>query len=171
MRGAERPGQVKWTRPFIQPLEPLNNCAALQTFYTIAGEDHEESLVHELLNLSGNLPLAIDLIANVVICDGCTTTLDRWQTESTRVISDGCDQISSLDISITLSFSSGRMTQEAQALLSLLAILPNGLSDAELVHSNLPIAEIRGAQTTLIRTALAQVGPTNHLSALMPIRE
>src|SRR5215475_8996129 len=126
MRGAERPSRVKWTRPFIQPLEPLKDDAALQTFYSIAGEDHDKSLVHELLNLSGNLPLAIDLIANVVICDGCATTLDRWQTESTRVISDGCDKKSSLDISITLSISSARMTQEAQVLLSLLSILPNG---------------------------------------------
>ncbi|KAJ7193837.1 P-loop containing nucleoside triphosphate hydrolase protein, partial [Mycena pura] len=171
MRGAERPGQVKWTRPFVQPLEPLEDDAALQTFHAIAGEDHEEGLVHELLNLSGNLPLAIDLIANVVVYEGCATTLHRWKTESTRVVSDGYDKRSSLDISITLSFSSARMTREAQALLSLLSILPNGLSDADLVHSNLPIADIRGAQTTLIRTALAQVGPTNRLSALMPIRE
>ncbi|KAJ7192413.1 P-loop containing nucleoside triphosphate hydrolase protein, partial [Mycena pura] len=171
MRGAERPGQVKWTRPFLQPLEPLEDGAALQTFHAIAGEDHEESLVHELLTLSGNLPLAIDLIANVVVGDGCTTTLDRWRTESTRVVSDGYDKRSSLNISITLSFSSARMTQESQALLSLLSILPNGLSDTELVHSNLPIADIRGAQTTLLRTALAQVGPTNRLSTLMPIRE
>ncbi|KAJ7191336.1 P-loop containing nucleoside triphosphate hydrolase protein, partial [Mycena pura] len=171
MRGAERPGQVKWTRPFLQPIEPLEDGAALQTFHAIAGEDHEESLVRELLNLSGNLPLAVDLIANVVVYEGCMTTLDRWQTESTRVVSDGYDKRSSLDISITLSFSSARMTREAQALLSLLSILPNGLSNTELVHSNLPIADIRGAQTALIRTALAQVGPTNRLSALMPIRE
>ncbi|KAJ7209110.1 P-loop containing nucleoside triphosphate hydrolase protein, partial [Mycena pura] len=171
MRGAERPGLVKWTRPFVQPLEPLKDTAALQIFHDIAGTDHEESLVCKLLNLSGNLPLAVDLVANVVVYEGCATTLDRWQDESTRVISNGCDKRSSLDISITLSFSSARMTQEAQALLSLLSILPNGLSDAELVHSNLPIADICGAQTTLIRTALAQVEPTNRLSALMPIRE
>ncbi|KAJ7191351.1 P-loop containing nucleoside triphosphate hydrolase protein, partial [Mycena pura] len=171
MRGAERPGQVKWTRPFLQPIEPLEDGAALQTFHAIAGEDHEESLVRELLNLSGNLPLAVDLIANVVVYEGCMTTLDRWQTESTRVVSDGYDKRSSLDISITLSFSSARMTREAQALLSLLSILPNGLSNAELVHSTLPIADIHSAQTALIRTALAQVGPTNRLSALMPIRE
>ncbi|KAJ7192286.1 hypothetical protein GGX14DRAFT_596092 [Mycena pura] len=171
MRGAEQPGQVKWTRPFLQPIEPLEDGAALQTFHAITGEDHEKSLVRELLNLSGNLPLAVDLIANVVVYEGCMTTLDRWQTESTRVVSDGYDKRSSLDISITLSFSSARMTREAQALLSLLSILPNGLSNAELVHSNLPIADIHGAQTALIRTALAQVGPTNRLSALMPIRE
>ncbi|KAJ7210156.1 hypothetical protein GGX14DRAFT_626548 [Mycena pura] len=149
MRGAERPSQVKWTRPFVQPLEPLEHAAALQTFHDIAGTDHEESLVCELLSLSGNLPLAVDLIANVVVYEGCATTLDRWQTEYTRVVSDGYDKKSSLDISITLSFSSTRMTREAQALLSLLSILPNGLSDAELVH----------------------MGPTSRLSALMPIRE
>ncbi|KAJ7187476.1 hypothetical protein GGX14DRAFT_611402 [Mycena pura] len=171
MRGAERPGQVKWTRPFVQPLEPLEDSAALQTFHDIAGTDHEENLVYELLNLSGNLPLAVDLIANVVVYEGCATTVHRWKTESTRVVSDGCDKRSSLDISITLSFSSARMTRGAQALLSLLSILPNGLSNAELMHSDLPIADIHGAQTALIRTALAQVGPTNRLSALMPIRE
>ncbi|KAJ7203160.1 P-loop containing nucleoside triphosphate hydrolase protein, partial [Mycena pura] len=171
MRGAERPKGVKWTRPFLPPLEPLEDSAALQTFHDVAGEDHEQNLVRELLNLTGNLPLAVDLIANTVAHDGCETTLTRWRTESTRVVSDGYDKRSNLDISIMLSFSSARMTADAQALLSILSILPDGLSDAELVQSDLPIADIRLAKTTLLRTALAHVGRTSRLYALVPIRE
>ncbi|KAF7325349.1 NB-ARC domain-containing protein [Mycena venus] len=32
MRGAERPGKILWTRPFLLPLRPLSNDAARQTF-------------------------------------------------------------------------------------------------------------------------------------------
>ncbi|KAJ7473124.1 P-loop containing nucleoside triphosphate hydrolase protein, partial [Mycena galericulata] len=171
MRGAERPSRVKWTRPFIPPLSPLNDAAALQTFFDIADNSHEEGGVRELLDLTGNLPLAVSLIANIVSYEGCDATLARWQTESTRVVSDGYDKKSSLDISIMLSFSSARMTSEAQQLLSILSLMPDGLSDGELLQSNLPIPKLLSAKMTLIRTSLAYIGRNNRLMALVPIRE
>jgi hypothetical protein len=87
------------------------------------------------------------------------------------VLSDGYDKKSSLDISIMLSFSSARMTPEAQDLASILSMLPDGLSDAELVQSNLPIENILTAKATLIRTSLAFISNKHRLYALVPIRE
>lgn len=171
MRGAERPNRVKWTRPFLAPLPPLNDDAALQTFVDIADDDHERHLVLELLNMTGNLPLAVNLIATVVAYDGCEATLSRWKTESTRVLSDGYDKKSSLDISIMLSLASARMTSEAQDLLSILSLLPDGLSDVELLQSKLPIDNVLAAKATLMRTSLAYTGKNNRLLALVPIRE
>ncbi|KAJ7690808.1 hypothetical protein B0H17DRAFT_1134079 [Mycena rosella] len=171
MRGAERPGRVKWTRPFLGPLQPLDDDAALNTFLDIADEDHDRSRVRELLDLTGNLPLAVSLIANVVAHEGCEATLSRWQTESTRVLSDGYDDTSSLDISIVLSFTSVRMTAEAQELLSILSLLPDGLSDAELTQSNLSIPNILSAKATLIRTSLAYASRNHRFQVLVPIRE
>ncbi|KAJ7788977.1 hypothetical protein B0H14DRAFT_2946316 [Mycena olivaceomarginata] len=119
MRGAEHPRKTRWTRPFLQPLTPLSNAAAW----------HQ---VQQLLDITGNLPLAVSLMANVVVYEGCDRTLSRWSNENTHLLSDGYDQRSSLDISIMLSYSSPRMTCNAKELLSLLSMLPDGLSDADL---------------------------------------
>lgn len=171
MRGAERPRGVKWTRPFLLPLDPLDDSAAMQTFLDIADDDSEQNRIRELLGLTGNLPLAVNLIAHVVAHEGFDATLARWKTENTRVLSDGYDKKTSLDISIMLSFSSPRMTEEAQDLASILSMLPDGLSDAELVQSNLPIENILAAKATLIRNSLAFISNKHRLCALVPIRD
>ncbi|KAJ7928233.1 hypothetical protein B0H13DRAFT_2311777 [Mycena leptocephala] len=56
MRGAERPGKVKWTRPCPLPLQPLSAAPALQTFMDIAGGSHDEAIVQQLIDLTGNSP-------------------------------------------------------------------------------------------------------------------
>ncbi|KAJ7789281.1 hypothetical protein B0H13DRAFT_1936455, partial [Mycena leptocephala] len=60
MRGAQRPGKVKWTRPFLPPLEPLPPSASRQIFVEVADEpgNDEESALDDLLELSDSLPLA-----------------------------------------------------------------------------------------------------------------
>ncbi|KAJ7909771.1 P-loop containing nucleoside triphosphate hydrolase protein, partial [Mycena leptocephala] len=171
MRGSERPGKVQWSRPFFPSLAPFDDSAALQTFHDIAGDDHDHSIIQELLKLTGNLPLAVSLMAQVVSCDGGERTLSRWSTEFTRLLSDGYDQTSSLDISITLSYTSPRMTPGAQELLSLLAMLPDGMSDSDLVQSGIGIANILSCKATLIQTSLAYVDHCRVLRVLPPIRE
>ncbi|KAF8164115.1 P-loop containing nucleoside triphosphate hydrolase protein [Mycena galopus ATCC 62051] len=170
MRGAERPSKVKWTHPFLPPLKPLSDDAAMRTFIDIADENHDKEKIRRLLKFTGNLPLAVQLMANVASHEGCDTALFRWTTESTRLLSDGYDSQSSLDISIMLSLSSSRMTSGAQALLSLLSILPDGLSDADLVQSRVPIRHILTCKSTLLATSLAYV-ENERLKTLAPIRE
>ncbi|KAJ7234480.1 P-loop containing nucleoside triphosphate hydrolase protein, partial [Mycena rebaudengoi] len=171
LRGAEHPSKVKWTRPFLAPLKPLSNVAAQQTFIEVADEGHDDASIKELLELTGNLPLAVSLIASVVSSEGCAKALSRWKLESTRMLSDGYDQRSSLDISIMLSYTSSRMTPGAQELLSILSMLPDGLADADLVQAKLPIPDVLSCKATLIQTALAFVGQDQHLKVLVPIRE
>ncbi|KAJ7280681.1 P-loop containing nucleoside triphosphate hydrolase protein, partial [Mycena rebaudengoi] len=171
LRGAERPGKVQWTRPFVAPLEPLSNTAARQTFIDVADEGHDNASIKQLLELTGNLPLAVSLIASVAGSEGCAQALSRWKLESTWMLSEGYDQRSSLDISIMLSYTSSRMTQGAQRLLSILSMLPDGLSDADMVQAKLPIPDILACKATLIQTALAFVGQDQHLKVLVPIRE
>ncbi|KAJ7728530.1 P-loop containing nucleoside triphosphate hydrolase protein, partial [Mycena metata] len=172
MRGAERPGKVNWTRPCPPPLAPLSGEAALQTFTDIVdGPEEDDAKVQDLLDLTGNLPLAVSLIANVAGYEGCDATLTRWRTESTRLLSDGYDKTSSLEISITMSLSSPRMDVEAQKLLSILSMLPDGLSEADLVQSNLPICNILRCKATLIRTSLAYTDHGRRLKVLVPVRE
>ncbi|KAJ7288777.1 P-loop containing nucleoside triphosphate hydrolase protein, partial [Mycena rebaudengoi] len=171
MRGAERPAKVKWTQPFISPLSPLSHSAALQTFFDVADDTHEEESVNQLLALTGNLPLAISLISSVAGAEGCDSALARWETESTRMLSDGYDKRSSLDISIRLSFTSSRMTPGAQDLLSILSMLPDGFTDADLLQAELPISDIFASKSTLLRTALAFVDQEKRIQVLAPIRE
>ncbi|KAJ7930983.1 P-loop containing nucleoside triphosphate hydrolase protein, partial [Mycena leptocephala] len=173
MRGAERPAKVQWSHPFLPPLQPLKLCAAQQIFIDIAEEHHNPEDIDQVLSLTDNMPLAIDLIAHLVDVEGCSSVLSRWEAERTFVISEGYDKNSNLDVSISLSLSSPRIkaVPQAQELLSLLSMLPDGFSDVELLQSNLPIENIRNCKTTLIRTALAYLDDKKRLKGLIPIRE
>ncbi|KAJ7624276.1 P-loop containing nucleoside triphosphate hydrolase protein [Mycena polygramma] len=152
MRGAERPAKVAWTHPFLPPLSPLEEDAARQTFIDIADNVHNPDEVEKVLALTDNMPLAISLLAHLVDAEGCSTVLFRWEEEKMSMISDGHDRRSSLDLSISLSLSSPRLNifPHSLELLSLLSMLPNGLSDVELMQSQLPLDNILGCKATLI---------------------
>ncbi|KAJ7094852.1 hypothetical protein C8R44DRAFT_951508 [Mycena epipterygia] len=171
MRGAERPAKVRWTRPFLQPLDPLSDEAARQTFVAIAEDFHDNEDITKLLSLTDNMPLAVDLIAHLVDHEGCEDVLARWETEKTSLLSGGHDKRSNLDMSITISLSSPRLSSGAKDLLSLLSILPDGLSDAELLHSKLSIKNVLECRSILLRTSLAYEDDRKRLKLLVPIRE
>ncbi|KAJ7473299.1 hypothetical protein FB451DRAFT_1174950 [Mycena latifolia] len=169
MRGAERPAKVRWTHPLLLPLTPLSNHAACQTFIDIT-DNHDNQAVSQLLQLTDNLPLAVDLLAHLVDYEGCSSVLNRWQTEKTSLLSEGHDKSSNLNSSIAVSLSSPRMTSGAKNLLSLLSILPDGLSDVELLQSKLPIKQVLQCRSILLQTSLAYKD-NMRLKVLVPIRE
>jgi hypothetical protein len=171
MRGAERPAKVQWTRPFLQPLKPLTKDAAYQTFIDIADDCHKNEDIEQLLLMTDNMPLAVTLVAYLVDYEGCPSVLARWQTEKTAMLSTGYDRKSSLSASIKLSLSSPRMSAGAKDLLSLLAILPDGISAADLLQLDFPIKDILGCKAVLLRTSLAYNDDNTRLKALVPIRE
>ncbi|KAJ7751402.1 hypothetical protein B0H16DRAFT_1318098 [Mycena metata] len=157
MRGAERPAHVKWTRPFLPPLEPLAQNAAQRTFLDIADDGHSVEEVDQILALTDNIPLVINLLGHL----------------KTSLLSEGYDRKSNLELSISLSLSSTRMISvpHAQDLLSLLSILPDGLSDVELKQSKFAINDIPACKTALLRTSLAYTDDRKRLKVLVPIRE
>ncbi|KAJ7809916.1 P-loop containing nucleoside triphosphate hydrolase protein, partial [Mycena leptocephala] len=171
MRGAERPAKVAWTHPFLPALKPLEQDAARQTFIDIADSTHDPKEVDKVLSLTDNMPLAISLIAHLVDSEGCSHVLSHWEEEKTSLISDGYDRTSNLDLSISLSLSSPRLNPHSKDLLSLLSMLPDGLSNVELVQSKFPIDNIQGCKAALIRTALAYSDGHKRLKVLVPIRE
>ncbi|KAF7336273.1 ATPase-AAA-core domain-containing protein [Mycena venus] len=171
MRGAERPGKIRWSRPFLPPLEPLSDAAARQIFIDITAEAHDSQNMNQLLRFTDNMPLAVDLIAHLVEYEGSSNVLARWKTDKTALLSIGADRKSNLDASIRLSLSSPRITSGAKDLLRLLSVLPDGLSDSELLHSNLSIQDIRGCKATLLATSLAHYDNKRRLRTLTPIRE
>jgi hypothetical protein len=155
------------------PLKPLEQDAARQTFIDIADNRHDPEEVDKVLSLAANMPLAINLLAQLVDSEGCCNVLSRWAEEKTSLISQGYDRRSNLELSISLSLSSPRLKSHphSQALLSLLSMLPDGLSDVELVQTELPIDNILGCKAALIRTSLAYNDEHKQLKALVPIRE
>ncbi|KAJ6521135.1 hypothetical protein DFH09DRAFT_1287227 [Mycena vulgaris] len=173
MRGTERPASVHWTRPFLPALKPLTQAAARQTFIDIADDGHDSDDIDKVLLLTDNMPLAIDLIAHLVDSDGCSQVLARWEEERTSVISDGYDRRSNLDQSISMSLSSPRLRSvpHCHNLLSLLSMLPDGLSDVELVQSKLPIKDILSCKAALLSTSLAYSDDQRRFKVLVPIRE
>ncbi|KAJ7742237.1 hypothetical protein B0H16DRAFT_1861152, partial [Mycena metata] len=171
LRGSERPGKVRWSRPFLQPLQPLSNDAAQQIFEEITDDSHASDEKSQLLEFTENMPLAVDLMAHLVEFEGISTVLNRWKTEKTSLLSIGYDRHSNLDASIAISLSSPRITPGAQQLLSLLSILPDGLSDDQLTQGNLPITDILSCKSVLLATSLAYKDTKNRLRSLVPIRE
>ncbi|KAJ7917233.1 P-loop containing nucleoside triphosphate hydrolase protein, partial [Mycena leptocephala] len=173
MRGAERPAKVRWSHPFLSPLKPLSDAAARQTFIDVADDVHNSKDIDQLLALTDNMPLAVELIAHLVDHEDCANVLARWETEKTALLSDGYDKRSNLDASIEISLSSPRITSlpGTKELLALLSILPDGLSDVELVQIQLPIENILTCKATLIGTSLAYMDDAKRLKSLSPIRE
>ncbi|KAF8158768.1 hypothetical protein K438DRAFT_1465317, partial [Mycena galopus ATCC 62051] len=157
MRGAERPHKVRWTHPFLPVLSPLTPEAAHKTFIEIADENHDAWEIEQLLQITDNIPIAVQLVG----------------TQRTTMLSVGHDKRSNLEISIQLSLSSPRMLSSPGALdlLSLMSLLPDGISDLDLVHSKPPIPDILRCKTTLIRTSLAYVDHTGRFKVLFPIRD
>jgi hypothetical protein len=117
------------------------------------------------------MPLAVDLMAHLSDYESLSNVLARWDTERTALLSVGYDRKSNLDVSIQLSLSSPRITSNSKELLSLLSILPDGLSDAELVQSKFPIPNILSCKSMLLATSLAYQDSNQRLRSLMPIRE
>jgi hypothetical protein len=151
----------------------LGQNAARQTFIDIADDIHETEDIDKILLLADNMPLAIDLIAHLVDSEGVPSVLSRWETQRTSIISEGYDAKSNLELSISLSISGPRMISSPQALdlLSLLSMLPDGLSDVELVQSKFPLENILACKSNLLRTALAYTDDQKRLKALVPVRE
>ncbi|KAF8193165.1 P-loop containing nucleoside triphosphate hydrolase protein [Mycena galopus ATCC 62051] len=175
MRGAERPGKIKWTRPFLPPLEPLSPSASRQIFIEVADEPSsmEESALDTLLDLSDSLPLAVSLLANIASYEGYSGTLARWNIENITLLSDGHDKGSNLEKSITLSLGSSRLSSSPHAknLLALLSLLPDGIRTDDAIAGKVPIPDIGRWQSLLISMSLAYLNVKGRLKALSPIRE
>ncbi|KAJ7495201.1 hypothetical protein FB451DRAFT_363826 [Mycena latifolia] len=173
MRGAERPASVRWTHPFLQPLQPLAQDAARKTFIDIVDDGYTVEDIDKILLLADNMPLAIDLIAHLVDYDGFDSVMQHWETERTSLLSEGRNKGSNLNLSISMSLESPRLgsVPHARDLLSLLSMLPDGLSDVELKQSKLPIQNVLACKAALLCTSLAYTDDQKRLKALVPIRE
>lgn len=173
MRGTERPSKVNWSRPYLLPLQPLSPKATQKMFTDIADDIHPSDEVEKLLHLTDNVPLAVELMAHMVDSDSSSNVLAHWEAEKTTSLSKGHDKQSNLDMSIQIALNSPRIasTSGSMDLLRILAILPDGLSNVELLQSNLSIPDILSVKSVLLGTSLAYVDDNKRLKSLNPIRQ
>ncbi|KAJ6549061.1 P-loop containing nucleoside triphosphate hydrolase protein [Mycena vulgaris] len=174
MRSAERPGQLRWTRPFLQLLKPLSRDAAIKTLSDIVDDDESDETraqADEVLDFTDNMPLAVTLIGAIASYEGYAQFIARWKLENTSLLSDGHAK-SNLDQSIFIFLSNPRRLTSpgSRELLSVLSLLPDDISDTELAMLNLPIANIGKAKSTLLRTSLVYAGD-GRLKTLSPVQQ
>ncbi|KAJ7588669.1 P-loop containing nucleoside triphosphate hydrolase protein [Mycena floridula] len=173
MRGSERPAQIQWTRPFLPPLGPISTDAARQTFLDISDADEEDPQVGELLSFTDNMPLMVSLLASIAGSEGCATTLTRWMSETTSLLSDGVNKQSNMAKSIEISLHSARFKSvpNAQHLLSILSYLPDGITLVEFDQIHLSFSDFSHCRSTLQRTSLAYITADDRFKLLAPVKE
>ncbi|KAF8171776.1 hypothetical protein K438DRAFT_1773072 [Mycena galopus ATCC 62051] len=154
--------------------EPLHSRAGVEEFLSLLS--HVENLalmeIDKVLKFTSNMPLAVDLIAHLADYEGLSnhplykiTILCLSEAISN---SAGADRRSNLDVSIRLSLSSPRINSHSRELLSVLSILPNGLSDAELVQINFGITNILSCKAALQATSLVYRDSNQRILLLTP---
>ncbi len=130
LRGSQRPDGVTWREPFLP--QPLKLPAARDAFLAIAGKKLEaDPRLDELLNGVDCVPIAITLLAHQAEGEPTLETLyQRWQRERTAMLqrADAKDRLTNIELSYELSLHGPRMTDGGRRLLSMLALLPNGLA-------------------------------------------
>ncbi|KAH8112757.1 hypothetical protein DFH11DRAFT_1606905 [Phellopilus nigrolimitatus] len=174
LRGSERPRGVDWSRPFLPPLRELSAQAARSLFMSISDAPCRDSYdegardeLDELLDRCGRLPLAVELMARLAE--------PGWNpaARGTSMLSRGDRRSDSLEVSVELSLNSPRLAEESDAcaLLSILALLPDGIERDELALAAAHVQDMDACIAVLLRTSLAYRVGRERLRVLAPIRE
>ncbi|KAH7087277.1 hypothetical protein BKA62DRAFT_729917 [Auriculariales sp. MPI-PUGE-AT-0066] len=178
LRGTERPLGVQWSSPPMPIVRSFDRAAALQTIYKVlpiaADADDKTSALHLLLDAVGDLPLAVTMIAALMQFESAEELLVRWQAERTSMLSlGGGDRLSSMDISVQISLNGPRLSSNSDGkdLLFIIALFPNGMSDAFFELFSSKLNRIRQTISLLKGSALIQTSTTATLSTHPLIRE
>ena len=129
----ELPSNLSWT--YEAEIVPLSPGAARQTYLAIdssRGDMSNDSLkiLDELLKELDYVPLAIRLLATVGKGFSLLYLLRQWREERTELLNSRKDRQGSIAVSISISLSQLKITNNPEALhlLGVLSLLPDGLS-------------------------------------------
>ena len=129
----ELPSNLSWT--YEAEILPLSPEAARQTYLAIdssRGDMNSDNLktLDELLKELDYVPLAIRLLATVGRGLSPSYLLEQWREERTELLELRKDRQSSIAVSISISLSQLKITDNPEALdlLGILSLLPDGLS-------------------------------------------
>ena len=178
-RGIVLPQFVDWSNVSSATLEPFSLEAALETFQDRAGRqlsETDEEVAKELLRAVDMMPLAVTLLGQ--LAQRGTTVhqlLARWNREHSalRLTSGKLTRNNSVTESIVLSIkmvSEADKSQECIELLSVCAMLPDGMFPDVFEKMRPHFENIDLAEQTLRDFALVSVGRAGELKLLSPVR-
>ena len=169
-RGTARPAGLRW-RDFTM-LSPLPLADARRLFLAVAGtgfatDPHLDGLLTEL----DGVPLAVELMGYAAQGQPALDEVaERWQAERTGMLQrmGGASRELSVAVSVETSIASPLMTTPARRLLTLLGVLPDGITHEDL-GALLP-GDGLGAAAVLRQLGLA-FDEATRLRMLAPIRD
>ena len=130
MRGSEPPYGVPWHDAFR--LAPLRLDEARQLFLFIAGDRYSaDPQLDDLVGQQGGIPLPLALLAHIVI--GASSLASLWK-DWQEAYAQETSLLTLMERALELSLNGPRMTEDARQLLSLLALLPNGIARVDAQH-------------------------------------
>ncbi|MGD0334467.1 MAG: tetratricopeptide repeat protein [Xanthobacteraceae bacterium] len=135
VRGNEPPGGLRWTRQ--KTMHPLEWPHDRELFLDIAQKiKPEDPALEPLLKELGGIPLAVELTAQEATAhDTLYAVLDEWRRIGSALAKRrGVEpsRLTSLDISLELSFNSRRLGAAGRRLFSILGQLPAGIGADDL---------------------------------------
>lgn len=139
IRGLKRPRGVPWM-PDTEA-ERLTDSAAAEVFVAVSGKRQfatDPDLSRLLVALDG-VPLAITLMGRYAeLFDSLEPVWSRWKTKRTAMLKDGEEPDRLRNIAVSYELSIGVLSAAARRMLSVLAMLPDGVAgrDLERVFTN-----------------------------------
>lgn len=176
MRGTCSPNGVRWIH--LQPLAPLNHADGRSLFWLVCGRPkvEQDPSLDRLLGLVDGLPLAITLMAWNAKSPAYNPArlLKEYDQERTSMLArtPATDRLTSVEISIEISLGLPIVKNNPAAitLLGLLALLPDGVEESDLVMMfptmRLPTQALRA----LHQAALCYGDDSGSNRVLAPIR-
>jgi len=177
-RGRILPQAVSWSNSSSAALEPFSESAALDTFKDRLGRPlsaNDEIIAKDLVRTVDMMPLAVTLLGQLAQRGKSVSELRKaWNDEHCDLLrTHASGRSNNVDVSIELSLKIVREadpSQESLRLLSVCAILPDGLRPEVFGKLKPLFKNIRQARDTLCDYALASMSKDGVLKMLSPIR-
>ena len=177
-RGIILPQSVRWSNMRSAVLESISLEAALDTFQERAGwhlSDAEAVIAKELLRAVDMMPLAVTLLGQLAQRGTpVSELLNNWNIEHSGLLeTHSAGRMNSVEVSIEISIKILRVAdqlEESLQLLSVCALLPDGLRPDVFEKLRPEFKNVRRARELLSAYALANMGTDRVLKMLSPVR-
>jgi len=170
VRSGQRPLGPAWRETVT--VGPLSLADAKLAFLAIAGAKHlADELLDTLLGALDGLPLAITLMAYFAEPEpDLSGVWHQWQRERTELLRrpGSMTRLGDIAVSFELSINGSRMTSPARRLLSIAALLPDGIAHDDL---NVLLPDEAHKAARVLRAVGLAHDEQGRLRLLAPVRE
>ncbi|KAH7084037.1 hypothetical protein BKA62DRAFT_801853 [Auriculariales sp. MPI-PUGE-AT-0066] len=179
-RGGTTPDGIIWSNESSAELRPISLEAAHDTFVKLSwspGTTAEEVSLNDLLQAVDCVPLAVTLLARLAKLPGKSPSslLKQWHREHTKMMAKTSDRGREFNVEVSIQVSLDLLAStgtdaEAEQLLFVCALLPDGLRPEVFEQMTDSFKNISGAKDLLLTFALVSLGRDGELIMLSPVR-